>query len=289
MYVSPNFGKPGSSHAGQQRERADRWQSEHWVDEVELSLFTTQSADGASAFRAPLFETVYNDHYMIGVTDSISMNIPQLDDPPALAGAMKALRQIWGARTYLGAELPGGATLSPDCVGNCPAFDDYRAHPVGGAIYQDFAQMLQRFLAVTKNQAARDRFRFGERLREPLTNAAIVDFSGKNPQGKFWPYDPFEPVVYVSAWGTHGSTVGLLFLNWTDNSDTLPGGVVGGAQAVTAAVNLEADYGLVPGNYQVLLVTPTGGNSLPSLTYTGGTLNVTRTIPERSAQMWIVH
>ncbi|MEM7305788.1 MAG: DUF6259 domain-containing protein [Planctomycetota bacterium] len=224
--------------------------------------------------RVPLYNTVYNDYAMVGSPIQVNDQLDAVLESPTVS---LALRQKFAAHVYQGGEPIAGSLLGPktllDSVGLFPE-------------YAKAAAMIGTYMRVLQDPRARDLIVFGQRLRDPQTNAQKVPwFPAELPGGIE------QPLVYAALFGVPDEAapdVALLLMNWThptDDPGLLPPGTPG-PQAITVSFD-PAEYGFQPGStYTHRVITPQdAGTSLPFV-YDGAPFGGSYVVPGNEA--WVL-
>lgn len=231
---------------------------------------------GENSWRVPLFSTVYND-YIVGARRDV-VHLPE-DSPIMQPSNLAFARQTFAAVSYEGDEPSGGLVLTsvtPQQRYDDPLLPDY----------DKLIDFIASLASVENVPAVRDLVRFGERLRDPVSESPVYDMSA----AVVLPLADEQPVVYTSLWGRTGE-VCLLVVNWTSAGDTafFPG-MIAGSQSFDIDVNLE-EFGFQPSQtYTVDFYDQAGtwASSAP-YTYPGGSVTLAYVVPELSATAWIIH
>ena len=147
--------------------------------------------------------------------------------------------------------------------------------------YLVYMEMVQRMMDVLEEDGVRECFHFGERLRDPATDASLVDALAGDV---LLPYrSDSQPVVYTACFQNVDETrFGLLFTNWTANGETFAAGggtVDGGDQLVQYTIPGD-EYG-GPGTYQVTTYSP--GAVVTDTRVLTAPYTATQLVPEKSA------
>lgn len=180
---------------------------------------------------APLYQTVYHDYQIVGKVGPIHQQTI-VSDAIYMAG-----RRLMAAHVFFGNAPWAGSILSETSI-----YDNMNASPA----YETMITMFVRMMSVLKVDQVRRYVTFGERMRDPGTNASIIPAA---PVDAFLPYTFDQPLVYTSAYedpDRHG--LGLLFTNWTTDEDDVGVDIPTGEQTILYDVR-PADYGLLPGTY----------------------------------------
>jgi hypothetical protein len=215
----------------------------------------------------PLFATVFGDCQKTGEPMTTHVQDVHPDEAYLLVRRWLASNISLGRMPWAGSEL-----------GLNSIYDNMEASQTG---YEPCMEMTQRFMDVLEGDPVRACVHFGERMRNPVTDAVIVDpFLGdyKIP----YRHDG-QPVVYTACFRKQDeSAFGILFLNWTWDQDVLHiGGVPfpGGDQ--TVEYTFDPAEVLATGDYQVRVYTP-GGMQIDQRTL-GSPYTATQVVPERTA------
>ncbi len=213
---------------------------------------------------APLYETVYHDYQFTGTVSSLHAQTVYDDQ------TYQFIRRIYAAHLFLGHVPWAGSLLGPLSM-----FDVMAASPG----YERLADMARRFMVVLKLGAVRDFAYFGERIREPITDAPVISLmEGDN----FLPYGGEQPLVYATAYARPDYPgLGLLLLNWSDETDTYNEDIPGGDQTVSWSLRPE-DFDLADGLYVVTRFGADGITTLPELLALPEVFHGTTLVPARS-------
>ncbi len=214
---------------------------------------------------APLYETVYHDYQFTGTVAPLHSQVIYDDY------SYQLVRRIYAAHLFFGNVPWAGTSMGPLSIYDVMAVS---------AGYQRLVEMVQNFMAVLKLDAVRAFAYFGERLRDPTTDAPIIS---KLAEDNFLPYTGDQPLVYAAAFGRpdyHG--LGVLLLNWTDETDQYNEDIPGGDQIVSWSVRPE-DFYLTNGLYVYTEFRTDGVYTAPNLLTQPEIFQGNVTIPARSA------
>ena len=200
--------------------------------------------------RVPLFESVYHDYQL--TSDVFQINLPA-NHSSNNAGTHNFGRFWYAMRTHFGGAPFAGSILSPTSLQN-----NRTTH----ATFNTLVNAVANYLDVLKRADVRAMTTFGERMRDPGTNATKVTYL---PAGNFG-WGSLQPIVLASAWARPDlDRMGVLLQNWTDYATD----GFGGDQSVQVTVDTS---GLASGNYNVFIAesgaaTVPGGSFTASPTY----------------------
>lgn len=218
--------------------------------------------------QVPAYPAVWGDYQLTTYPSHMHM---QLTFTPE---EYRVVRRWVAAFSHFGYSLWSGSQL-----GSLTMFDQMAAVPG----YEPFIEMVQAYMAVLKLDAVREYQTFGIRLRDPFTNAEMVD---ELPGDGFLPLNlRSQPVVYTSAHRNQdGDGFGLLLLNWTIDGETYAAGgstVAGGDQDIQYTLDL-ADYGMRTGLYRKTVYFSSGATAQTDVNL-GALYTSTQTVEESSA------
>ncbi len=243
--------------------------------------------DGATPRKQiiPLFTTVYNDHLAIGMVAPIQIPFVNYLTPNRLDPILRIRRREYQAQLHLGHEPRAGSGLSTVSLAQ-----NLATLPQVAAAYESIRDSV----TLLEVPTVRGHVRFGERLRDPTTDAVQVLPVFSPMPDVFLPLSLTQPVVYTSAWRAprHGGA-GLLLINWTLTGEPLCTAtplceiftpeLLGGDQNVEWTLD-PARYDLTAGRYRLTEIAPTG--TVASELIDIGTTPLTRTqaVPAGSAR-----
>ncbi len=220
---------------------------------------------------APLYNTVYHDHQIVGRVVGINVARSKLQryGPEALL----SLRRTYAADLFMDHTPWAGSELSPDSMAsNLAAFPNYAA----------LIGMTKNFVKVLKQPITRRFVHFGPRLRDPVTTSQLIPKQSKD--GLLFPYRGEQPQVYASAWGdSKGKGLAILLLNWTSPSDTYEDGTSGSDETIQLTID-PAKYPLRRGRYELHEVSASG-DRLIKIVNVNRLFTETITVPERTAKL----
>ncbi|MEM7306279.1 MAG: DUF6259 domain-containing protein [Planctomycetota bacterium] len=223
------------------------------------------------AYRAPLYQTVYNEYQRFANRDTVNSPdfIFDLDNELEMSG----LRLQVGEGTYECAEVGVGTILSDQLLST-----NLVAHP----LQELLAELVASCVDVFTHPTAGPVVRFGERLRDPALDVGSALFDGPQAEG--------SPLIFASAYRGGDVDLGVLLVNWTHAGDTVP--VSSGQPGTQAGFAVQLDLagaGLAPtGTYELVPIEPPGTPVPISWSGEGMAEVIVPVLPEISAAFYEV-
>lgn len=172
--------------------------------------------DNPDKIIAPLYQTVYHDYQIFGFIHQI--HIQELLDPVLFP----EFRRQYAANIFMGNAPWAGGQMGEF------SFTEAMSYPH----YEIFYEMIKNYMTVLKSGSVKNFVTFGERRRDPQTDATKVPLLC-NSLGGHHVYGWDQPMVYTTVYtNPMYQGFGLLLLNWTKEGEIYPGGVVGGDKTV---------------------------------------------------------